>query len=109
MAQRAVRPDTTAVDPLFFIPDGVGELQYTDGATIVADEIEEGEFEVDIDVDISEGDEVDYSDAPETPQIVGVLSQVSRTDASGKEYVDVVFDVTDVFGADKYEIRIVKA
>jgi hypothetical protein len=30
-------------------------------------------------------------------------------DGTGKEVVDVVFDVTEVFGIDKYEIRVVKA
>lgn len=111
MAQRAVRPETTTIDPLFFIPDGVGELQYKDGIVIVPDGIDENEFDVDIDVDLSDtsaSDDLDYADNPETPQILDVFMQTIHMDATGNEVVDVVFDVSEVFGVDSYEMRFVK-
>lgn len=109
MAQRAVRPDTTVIDPLFFIPDGVEELQYKEGISVVPDDVDENEFEVDIDVDLSdstETDDTDYTDAPEVPQVVGVISQTIRRDSAGVEVVDVVFNVTDSANGDSYEIRV---
>jgi hypothetical protein len=111
MAQRAVRAETTSIDPVFFIPDGVGELQYAEGIEIVPDDIDENEFEVDIDIDLSDSnssDDLDYADTPEVPQVLDIYSQTSRTNSAGTEVVDVVFDVTEVFGAESYEIRVVK-
>lgn len=113
MSQRAVKRDTTPVDPMFFIPDGVDELYYTDHQLIQSsDETEESEdtepFFDDTDVQVDYGDETDYSDAPETPQILGIVSQTIRVNSTGNEVVDVVFEVDEVYGSTNYEFRVVK-
>jgi hypothetical protein len=111
MARRAVREQKDSINPVFFIPDGVEELEYSDrSVTVSADEIDENEFDIDIDVDTSDSSESPDSDADEleVPQILSVISQSMRMDSSGKEVVDVVFDVTAVSGVTSYEMRVVK-
>lgn len=111
MARRAVREQKDPINPVFFIPDGVEELEYSDkSVTIAADEIDENEFDIDIDIDTSDSSESpdNEGDDLEVPQILDVFSQTIHMDATGKEVVDVVFDVTEVFGVSKYELRVVK-
>lgn len=112
MARRAVREQKDQINPLFFIPDGVEELEYDDSTVdISADEIDENEFSVNIDIDVSGSlDSSGANDATdlEVPQVQDVFSQTIHMDASGKEVVDVVFDVTPVFGVTSYEMRVVK-
>lgn len=111
MARRAVREQKDPINPVFFIPDGVDDLAYTDDAAInvVPDDIDENEFDVDIDIDTSDSsDSDDPGDTLETPQILDVFSQTVRMAPTGSEVVDVVFDVTEVMGVSNYEIRVVK-
>lgn len=111
MARRAVREQKDAINPVFFIPDGVDDLQYSDTSVVLApDEVDENEFDVDIDVDTSDTSESpDDGDELEVPQILDIFSQTIHVDSTGKEVVDVVFDVTEVFGVTSYELRVVKA
>lgn len=113
MAGRAVKPQVTEINPMFFIPEGIDELKYGDNLiTVEADDVDENEFDVDIDADDVDGvgadDGTDYSDSPETPTIFGVILQTIHVDDTGSEVVDVVFDVEDVFNVDSYEIRATK-
>lgn len=107
MAQRAVRPETIKIDPVFFIPDGVDELQYTDGIT-VTDNSDSTDEDNNLDIDLSESgddDTNDYSDSPEVPQILSIISQTIRMNAAGQEVVDVVFDVDPSVSGKTYNIR----
>lgn len=113
MRGRPVRTQPIEIDPMFFIPEGVDELKYGIGIIVPeSDEIDENEFDVDIDADdtgATDGDDTDYSDAPETPTVFGIIPpQVIHMDASGNEVVDVVFDVEDIWDATSYEIRVTK-
>jgi len=111
MARRAVREQNEPINPVFFIPDGVDDLAYTNDApiTVTPDDIDENEFEVDIDIDNSDPSESDDpGDSLETPQVLDVFSQTIRMASAGNEVVDVVFDITEVMGVSNYEIRVVK-
>lgn len=106
-----MREQKDQINPVFFIPDGVEELEYTDSGLIIsADEIDENEFDVNIDMDTSDSSESPDAEAEqlEVPQMQDVFSQTIHMDAAGKEVVDVVFDVTEVFGVTSYEVRVVK-
>ena len=100
---------------MFFIPDGVDELVYSEEPTLTAEEIDD-DFttelttgEADIDSVEMSATEVDYAEVPETPQILGVESpQTIRMDATGNEVVDAVLDVDDTYGVVQYEIRLTK-
>jgi hypothetical protein len=106
MAQRPVRQRKSSVDPMFFIPDGVDELEYREEEIFVesseedtiisADVYEEPEFESD----------TDDSDLPGVPDIYGIFSQTLRRNSSGSQVVDVVLDVEDM--ANQYDVRITK-
>lgn len=114
MRGKPVRTQTTEIDPMFFIPDGVDELQYGEGIVVGEnEEVDENEFEVDIDIDTSDSgeaeDDTDYANGPETPTIFGIIPpQVIHMDTAGNEVVDVVFSVEDIFDATSYEIRVTK-
>lgn len=111
MAQRAVHEDTQVINPVFDIQEDIVGMSY-DGDHITVEDPTDEDLDTDIDIDVSgasSDDDTDYTDAPETPQIIDVFSQTDHMDATGTEVVDVVFDVTDVFGITNYEIRVVKA
>lgn len=118
MTQRAIKREPTALDPMFFIPEGVDELVYDEDLSYQAntsasegdvdDDLAEVEFNDD-NVDYGSPDDVDYTDAPETPQIIGIIPpQVLRTGDSGAEVVDVILEVEDVDGVTNYELRVTK-
>lgn len=91
---------------MFHIPDGVEELYYDESQTTDEPFVEEVVDDADI---TDQTDDIDYSEQPETPQILGILPpQVIRMDASGNEVVDIVLEVDDVFDATKYEFRVTK-
>lgn len=106
MAKRAVQQTRSVIDPMFHIPEGVQELYYDESQT--TDELVVEELAEDADI-TDESDDIDYSEQPETPQILGILPpQVVRMDAAGNEVVDIVLEVDDVFNATKYEFRVTK-
>lgn len=117
MAKRAVRRGTSSINPMFYIPEDVDELVYEDKRTDAFIEFddeaaEEAEyvFEYDGDDEASAGDDSDYNETPDTPQVLGIIPpQLFRMSDSGVEVVDVIFSVEDVLDADNYEFRVTKA
>ena len=104
MAEKATRRDVTEIDPMFHVPDGVDELVYSEFYESGQDPAElEEDFIEDNDEDYN-----DYSDAPDTPIILGVVSQTLRTTKAGTQRVDLVIEVEEVDGLDKYDIRVAK-
>lgn len=105
MGNRAVRRNQQQIDPMFFIPDGVDELVYTDRDRELSGQYEEGDDA--IEEFFLTDDDFDFNEPPDTPTIVGiVLPQVVRTSSTGNEVVDVTFEVEDIDGL-LYEIRFV--
>jgi hypothetical protein len=104
MAQRSVRRAATEIDPMFEIPEGVDELVYIDEGY----EVDDDELDGTGDGTISIVDETDGSQGPETiaPYIKGIIEQIVRRQADGSQVIDVVLDVTDIFGANDYEVRL---
>jgi hypothetical protein len=116
MVQRAVRREESVIDPMFYIPEGVDELSYNDEDTnIDVDSSDEEGYVLEFSYDEADaaydydGEDIDYSEAPETPQILGVIPpQVIRMSASGSEVVDVILDIDGAVGVSKYEVRVTK-
>lgn len=97
---------------MFFIPEGVDELVYSEEESI-SDEAEESfadvDFLVEEDLDDNQPDDTDYADNPDTPQILSVLApQTIRTSSTGAEVVDVIFEVDDIEDVSNYELRVTK-
>jgi hypothetical protein len=109
MATKSVKREGTGVDPMFFIPEGVDELEYLDEESSLAlAEDEDEEFFTFVDEESEDDSDVDYGDAPETPTILGIVPpQIIRMASDGSEVVDVVFEVEEV-NADDYEFRVTK-
>ena len=85
---------------MFHIPEGVDELEYDDNNFEYSSE----DFE-----DSGDGtDDTDYADRLDTPQILGIINQFIKEDDSGKEVVDVVFNVEEITGATDYHFRVTK-
>lgn len=101
MAKRAVKTGRRVINPMFAIPDGVDELYYDEN--ILADETDEDNFAEESDADAG----IDYSDQPDTPQVLQVVEQIVRMDASGNEVVDLIVEVEDV-GVEDYEFHVTK-
>lgn len=113
MTGKAVRPEVVEIDPLFYIPDGVDELKYRESfissdGNLDSDDDSDDDSDVDTDAADSGIDDTDYSDDPETPQILDVASQTIHVTDTGAEVVDVVFDVSDVTGYTSFELRVDK-
>lgn len=107
MTKRSIVQTKTFVDPMFYIPDGAVEFEYSEGELNVPDsfgEFVDGEY---YDEDDS-SDGIDYSESPEIPTILRVVSQTLRTDRGGKQVVDVVVEIEEGRDADKHEIRVTK-
>ena len=109
MAGRAVRTKTAEINPMFYIPDGVEELKYGDDLLVDANFGDDSDDDLDLnDASLAGDDTNDYTDEPETSQVLSVVSQTLRATATGTEVVDVVFNVSDVAGVSNYELRVVK-
>ncbi len=102
MAKKYVSLNVKEIDPLFFIPEGVDELAY----------VEENEYDTDgvveLDEDFYTEDDVDYSDAPATPNVLGIVSQTIKTTAAGVQLVDIVIEVEDIDNISNYDFRVTK-
>jgi hypothetical protein len=108
------------VDPLFLIPDEVGDFEYP------ADPLEQdveydydveealtGDFlgyddELESDVYIVDEGESEYYELPDTPNTITVIDQIIRTGTNGMQVVDLILDVEEVPGAIDYQFRVVK-
>ena len=109
MAENAIKRTQTAVDPMFFIPDGVDELVYDDvERTLEVDEVEESSEEIFEDYLLIDETETSSFDGPDTPDILGVIEQVLRTTATGAQVVDLVLDIEEIPGISKYEFKVAK-
>lgn len=96
MATDSVKRDEIVLDPMFYIPEGTDEFIYEEQDYF--DESESFGDDVAVNVDAS----------PDTPTILGVISQTIRVTQSGAEVVDVVLDVEPVEGISKYDFRVTK-
>lgn len=91
------------IDPMFPIPVGVDELVYADNdevdglAALALDELYGSDNDGDTD-----------GDGIPVPDILGIISQKMRRTKAGNQVIDVLFDVEDIEGAVKYELRVVK-
>lgn len=104
---KAIRRPATEIDPMFFIPDGVDELNYTEGNSTGEELVDE--VSVDMDVDDYGDPPVDTTETPETPDILAMVTPHSmHTSDTGAEVVDVVFEVEDIAGVTNYEVRVTK-
>ena len=99
MAKKSVRWLETEVHPMFHIPDGADELVYGDDDFDIPDDSVAG-------TPITDDD---GSDDSNTPKILGIVSQTLRRHPDGTTVVDVVLNVSDIVGYDKYEVRITKS
>lgn len=108
MAKRSVRREITQIDPLFPIPDGVDELVYRDDGEVSLLEILD---DAGLGVDDLDGafDDTNYENDPDTPQIIGIVSQLVRRTSVGNSVVDVIFEVEDIAGVTDYELRVTEA
>lgn len=95
---------------MFNIPAGVDELTYNE-PVIESTPLDE---ELDVFLELTDDTSDVFDDdttgdlVPATPQILSVISQTIRTDLSGKDVVDVVFDVDPVPGNVTYVLRVTK-
>jgi hypothetical protein len=112
MANTPVQRAVTEINPMFSIPDGVDELKYAEiaeDAELRAADDYTGTVETVVftDMDTDLPPEEIYID---TPDIVGVISQVLRRSAGGNNVVDIIVEVDgDGAGISKYEFRVTKA
>lgn len=108
MANNSVKREVTALDPMFYIPEGVDEFVYEDENSWIpiVEPYEEPEIYFE-DTFVSE-DDLNYYDGPETPDILGVVEQIARTDETGRQVVDVILEVEDLPGVSNYEFRVTR-
>ncbi len=102
--QRAVKRDIKTLDPLFFLPEGVDELEFDRGGVFIDEDANVNLID-DIEVDVDPG----VPGGPQqltTPRILGIVSQTIKTQSNGAQTVTVVLDVSDVVGATNYEFKV---
>lgn len=104
---KAIKRPVAELDPMFFIPDGVDELNYAEDNDTSEEIMDEATG--DAEVDTYSDPPVDDTDYPATPDIVSMLLPHNmRTSDTGAEVVDVVFEVDDIEGVTNYEVRVTK-
>lgn len=115
MAEKSVNTGKISLDPMFYIPEGVEELDYLDEEFSRESSIEEQEDENSFGPGFGEEyDSEEYTSFPgeaglDAPDILGVIDpQMLRRIPSGQQVVDVLIEITDVAGASNYEIRVTK-
>lgn len=82
------------------LPDVVQEIAEPDADINIQDET--------LDDEDSQIDEDEAGDILDVPGTYVIVSQTVRTAPDGTQVVDVVIDVEEVEGAEKYEVRITK-
>ena len=100
MAKRSVSRRKIEIDPMFFIPEGMDDFVYTERNNLKPDDFQDTDADITYDIDDG-GDSTD----PETPNIIGIVSQTPRRTKDGHVVIDVVIEVEDIDGVTKYEIR----
>jgi hypothetical protein len=99
-------------DPNLDIPIGLKNARISTRPDVV-EELPEPDADIDIQEDTlydddSQLDEDESSDELDVPGTFVIISQTVRTAPDGSQVVDVVIDVEEVEGAEKYEVRITK-
>lgn len=106
MAEKSVKRVEYALNPMFHIPEETDEFYYSDeDINTDVDSVEENSL---YDGFVGDYDDLDYSDSPGVPDIIGVVSQTVRTTAAGNQVVDVIIEVEDMDAASNYELRVTK-
>lgn len=112
MSNNPVRRNIDVISPLFDIPDGVDEFVYDETSsgelTLSEDSFsgsEGDEYDFSGDVFVTD-DDINYSNAPPTPAINGVIEEIVHTGPTGNQVIDVIIDVQDIEGAINYEFRV---
>jgi hypothetical protein len=101
------------IDPMFNIPDEVGDFEYQQPVDLYGyeegDEAAElgAEYSEDYFVEFDDEGDVDLLDRPDTPDELVIVSQTIRTTPSGMQVVDIVVEVEDVPGGYKYDFAVV--
>lgn len=109
MTERSVKNTVIEVNPMFFVPEGADDIVVNPSSRFA--DTTEGDFDAEELYGSSEmSDEYDSAlgDAPETPDIIRVVSQEVRTNKSGNQVIDLIIEVEDVLGAVKYDYRVTK-
>lgn len=108
MAKKSVTPKQVKIDPMFFIPEGVEDIDYIEESDISSVDFDaEDDEELPADEYVSE-DDVDYSENPETPLVLSIIEQKLRRAPGGQMVVDVVLDVDADESMSNYEFRVSK-
>lgn len=95
MAERKGERDEIVLDAIFDNPENVDEFVYD--AT-----------EPDNTAEAGEGGTVEMDFTLPTPEVLRIISQNVRKNKKGDQVVDVIFEVSDIEGIDKYEFRVTK-
>lgn len=103
MTDKSLKREVNSIDPMFYIPEGVDELEYSE--------------EIPSDLIVTQDDDGNFVFTPinptqttyglATPNIIGIVEQTIRTTKSGAQVVDVVIEVDEIPGA-SYEVRVNK-
>lgn len=108
--------DTIEFDPNLSIPFGLKDAEYVERNEVTPTDIESASEDDDDAVDeftendeefIGTDDDTD-DEALEAPGFMQIVSQVIRTAPDGRQVVDVVLEVEDIEGTEKYDVRVTK-
>lgn len=111
MAQNSARRNEYEIDPMFYIPEGMEDFVYSENTEDAGSEADAAVEETVYDDSYitEEGEGMEYPDAPEVPDILGIIPpQIIRTTATGNQVIDVTIEVEDIPGISNYEIRVTK-
>lgn len=109
--------DINYLDPMFYLPEGMDPRDWdyapnngeTDGDDILVDGDGDDLVAVGSDVEIVDERDVGPEDAgPPAPDTLTIVGQSLRRAPDGSIVVDVVVDVEDIAGINKYEFRVTK-
>ena len=105
MAEKAVNPQITVIDPMFFIPEGVtevvhGETSVEGASNIIVSENDQGMFEA--------SEDSSYEYGLPTPNIIGVVEQIYYRSDDGQNVVDIVIEIEDQDGVSNYDFKVAK-
>lgn len=116
MAKRREFTETSILDPMFYLPEGLRGVDYSEDELDLAQETDElttQEIFGDEDYIEDEGYVVDDADMElaedvDSPNELTVIEQIIRTLPNGMQVVDLVIDVETVADAIDYDFRVVK-
>lgn len=111
MANTPVQRPVSSLDPMFAIPQGVDELQYSDvgdsaGVTDLIDDYTGLPLREDVNAEIVFEDDKDNS--VEVPDILSIINQTIRRSPGGVNVVDLLVEADNLPNISKYEFRVTK-